>query len=358
MTSKQFLHIWVVSLVLLFTACVPDKPKEPTPATPNLEGKRIYIANEGSLGNGNASLSFINLDQDSIYNNVYAQKNGNDLGDILQSVFVDGDRIYLAVNNSDKVVVLRKSDFSLLAEISVPKPRYFLKVNDHEIYVSSLYHPKIFILNTQSLALTGEIITDFANTEGMVLLGNKAYVCNWDTACGYIYEINTHQKAIAERIPIAGSAPQQIVLDKNNQLWVVAGNVFKQKRATLTQINPESRQITQAYTYPQGADIMKPCFNAGRDTLYFLGVDYNGGTAYNGLYRMSIVAHELPDQPFIAAEPLQYFWGVAIDALTHRIYLCDPKGFVQKGAVSVFLPNGDKQRTYQVGIGPSHIFME
>ncbi len=40
---------------LLLTACVKDKPEQPDPGTIGRENRKMYIANEGSLGNGNAS---------------------------------------------------------------------------------------------------------------------------------------------------------------------------------------------------------------------------------------------------------------------------------------------------------------
>jgi DNA-binding beta-propeller fold protein YncE len=351
---RKILMVLLPGLILALQACVKDKPDVPDNPTPSADGRRLYIACEGALGNGNASLSLYNISKDSIYNNVFEQKNNQQLGDIFQSMLLDGDELYMAINNSDKIVVVNKNDFSITASIPVSKPRYMLKVADEKMYVSSLYSPQINIINPKTKQVTGNINIDYPNPEGMTQLNGRIYACNWDTACGYIYEIDPTTNQIAARINIGGRAAQQVLVDKNQKLWVLAGNVYKQKTATLTQIDPATRSIIKSFNFPAGADVMKPCWNTGKDTLYFLGVNYNGGTDYNGVYRMSIDATALPGSLFIAAQSLQYFWALGIDPVTHLIYVGDPKGFIQKGNVSVYQTNGQKIRSFDVGLGPGY----
>jgi DNA-binding beta-propeller fold protein YncE len=229
-----------------------------------------------------------------------------------------------------------------------------LKVNDAKMYVSSLYYPEVNIVNPKTGQVTGKIDIDYPNSEGMASLNGKVYVCNWDTACNYIYEIDPATDQVSARINIAGRASQQVLIDKNKKLWVLAGNVYKQKIATLTQIDPATRTVLKSFTFPAGADIMKPCWNPTKDTLYFLGVNYNGGTDYNGVYRMDITATSLPVTLFIQAQPLQYYWALGLDSVTNQIYLGDPKGFIQKGNVSVYQTNGQKIRSFNTGLGPGY----
>lgn len=355
---KKAIIALLLGMTFALQSCVKDKPDVPDNGTPSTGGSRLYIACEGALGNGNASLSLYNISKDSIFNNVFEQKNNQQLGDIFQSMLVDGDELYMAINNSDKIVVVNKRDFSHTATIPVNKPRYMLKINEEKIYVSSLYTPEINIINPKTKQVTGSIAIDYPNSEGMALLNGKVYVCNWDTACGYIYEIDAASNQIAARVNIAGRAGQQVLVDKNQKLWVLAGNVYKQKTATLTQVDPATRSIIKSFTFPANADVMKPCWNPGKDTLYFLGVNYSGGTDYNGVYRMSIDAAALPASPFIAAQSLQYYWALGLDPVTNRIYLGDPKGFIQKGNVSVYQTNGQKIKSFDVGLGPGYFLFD
>ncbi|WP_190277186.1 YncE family protein [Taibaiella lutea] len=349
--KKSFL-ILLLSVMMMDIACVRDKPEPSNPGNNNSEGRKVFIANEGSLGNGNASFSFYNIDKDSVYNNIYETANGQGPGDVLQSVLIDNDRIYLAVNNSDKVAVIDKSNYTLLGNIQVPKPRYLLKLSADKMYVSSLYNAQINIVNPSNFQVTGKIDVDYKNSEGLTALNDKVYACNWDTACNYIYEIDAATDAITARIHIAGKASQQVLVDKNKMLWVLAGNVYKGKTASLTQINPATKTIIKSFLFPAGADIMKPCWNPTNDTLYFLGVNYNGGTDYNGVYRMSIDDNAIPSALFIPAQPLQYFWGLAVDSVKNQIYVADPKGFIQNGTISIYQTNGIQLKSFNVGIGP------
>src|SRR5690606_26779095 len=124
--------------------------------------------------------------------------------------------------------------------------------------------------------MVGKIPVDYPNTEGLLALNNKVYACNWDTACTYLYEIDPASDVITHRIPLGGAAPNQVLADKNGQLWVLSGNVEKGKQAALTQVDPASRSIIQSFTFPATSEILKPVFNPGKDTLYFLGVNYTG----------------------------------------------------------------------------------
>jgi DNA-binding beta-propeller fold protein YncE len=342
----------LLSVTLILSSCKKDKPTPTSPTDNNSEGRKVFIANEGSLGNGNASLSFYNIDKDSIFNQVYSNANSQSLGDVFQSMLIDNDRIFMAINNSDRITVVNKKTFVSQGNIAVAKPRYLLKLSDTKMYVTSLYNAKINIVNPSTLQVTGSINIDYQNSEGLAQLNGKVYVANWDTACNYIYEIDPATDAISARIPIAGRASQQILVDKDNKLWVLAGNVYKEKVATLTQIDPQTRAILKNFTFPAGADLMKPCWNPTKDTMYFLGVNYNGGTDYNGVYRMSIYSNTLPNNLFIQAQALQYYWGLAVDSVKNQIYLGDPKGFIQNGNVSIYQTDGTKVKSFSVGLGP------
>lgn len=345
-------YIILLAAVCCLTACVKDKPAPSGPVNPPSVGRSVLIANEGSLSNGNASLSVYNIDKDSLYNDVYFTKNNTALGDVFQSIFADGELLYLAINNSDRITVVNKNDYSFVKNIAVDKPRYMAKASDNKLYVTSIFHNKINIVDINTGAVSGSITTDYPNTEGVINYSGKIYACNWDTACNYIYEIDPATDAITHRIPLAGYAPQQIEIDKNGMLWVLSGNVVRGKIATLTQIDPTSRSITKSFSFPAGADVMKPVWNPAKDTLYYLGVNYSGGTEYNGVYRIGISAESLPVAPLIAASTFQYFWGLGLDSVTNTIYLGDPKGFIQKGNVSLYNTSGIKLKSFETGVGP------
>lgn len=351
--------LWLLLCLGLFASCVKDKPNPNNNDHTTTDDRKIFIANEGVFGNGNASLSYINTVKDSIVNNVYTSVNNTSLGDVLQSLTVWKDKLYLVVNNSNKIVIVHKKTLVKQGEISVSQPRYLQVVNDHKAYITSMYGARIYLLDPSSDVITDTIHTSNKNNEGITLLQNKIYVCPWDTACNYIYEIDPAVAGINRQITIGGYAPTQVLADKNQKLWVIAGNPTYGKQASITQVDPVSGAILKTIPFGNGADLIKPAFNPTKDTLYFIGVDYQGNAnAYNGIYRIPITATQAPVQAFIPAQQLQYFWALGIDPATGLIYVGDPKGFIQKGSVLVCRPDGTMVRQYLSELGPACFHFE
>lgn len=352
----------LVLYALLFSACVKDKPSAPVAPPPanttDTATGNVYVVCEGSLGNGNSKLSMYDTHASIAYEDVYASVNSNaSLGDVFQSMVRIEDRFFLCINNSDKIIVLNRADRKQVGSINVPKPRFILPISADKAYVSTLFSNKVYIINPQSLQVTGSITMPYQNPEGMVMYNNKAYICTWDTACGNVYTIDPATDKIEKTIAIAGRAPQKAVIDKHNRLWVLSGNVPKGKPAAFTVLDANNN-VVKSYSFPEKADVIKPVFNNTGDKLYYIAVNYNGGTDYNGIYRMGIEDADVPQVPFIQAQQYQYFWALGIHPVNGNVYIGDPKGFIQKGAVYTYDATGNKTGQFSVGVGPGHFYFD
>lgn len=355
MRSKGYKAL--IGLALL-AGCVKDKPDTQKTVVPT-DKSGVYVVCEGQFTAGNAALYLYRPTKDSVYGDLYSAANGQPLGDVFQSMRMIDNRLFLAVNNSDKVVAVNAGDIKAVGVISIPSPRYILPVGADRAYVSSLYHNKVYVINTASLQLVDSIAVSSLNTEGMTLCNGDAYVCAWDTTSRNIYKINTTTSTVAQTIQVAGVAPHDILVDKEQMLWVLSGNQPRGKHAYWTRIDPSTGATLKTYAFPTTAEPIKPVLNNTKDTLYFIEVNYNGGTADNGIYRMDIHAAALPSAPFITAQQYQYFWSVGVDPITGYIYAGDPKGFNQKGSVSIYKPDGAKVSSFNVGVGPGmFLFVE
>ena len=345
--------------LLLFLGLSACKKEPSTPApVPETEGQRkVFIVCEGAFGNGNSSMSLYLPEKDSVYEDIFNAVNGTELGDVFQSMTRMGNLYYLCLNNSDKVLSLN-SDFTINKYHTVPKPRYVQQVSAGKAYVTSMYHNRVYILNTAAQSVAGYLELGGMNTEGMAVLGDKAYISTWDTSVNKIYVINTTTDALTDSITIAGYAPQEVLVDREQKLWVLSGNVAKGKPAAWTRLDSETGDIIKSYHFPVTADPLHPVMNNTKDTLYFIEVNYNGGSENNGIYRMSINDATLPAAPFISAQQFQYYWGLGIEPVTGDIYVGDPKGFIQKGSVKVYSPDGTKKTEFPVGVGPGHFYFE
>lgn len=348
----------LIILCCFLASCVKDRPAGNTTGTPtNKSG--VYIACEGQFTVGNASLYLYKPLADSIFGDLYQNVNGQPLGDVLQSITAIDDKIFLAVNHSDKVVVLNASDLRTVATITVPSPRYILSVSSTKAYVSSLYHNKVYVLDLSSLTVTDSVTVPANNTEGLCSYGADVYVAAWDTSSKSIYKIDPATNMVTQSLTVSGYAPHNILVDKEQMLWVLSGNQAKDKRSYWTRIDPSTGNIIATYEFPPAAEPIKPIFNSTKDTLYYIEANYSGGTGDNGIYRMGIHESALPATPFVGAVQYQYFWALGIDPATGYIYVGDPKGFNQKGSVSIYKQDGSYYRSFVTGVGPgSFLFVE
>jgi YVTN family beta-propeller protein len=349
--------IAVLSCCILLAACVKDKPNTPVASIPAVTNDNIYIVCEGSFGNGDASLYQFDNTTGQVSGDLYKAANSAALGDVFQSMVRIGERLFLSVNNSDKIVVLNDSDKKQVGSISIPKPRYILPLSNTKAYVSTLYSNKVYIINPQTMQVTGDVTMPYQNAEGMVLYNGKAYICNWDTACHNVYAIDTSTNQIVSTILIKGGAPQEAVVDKNNNLWVLSGNVTKGVVSYLTVLNT-SGNIAKSYVFPSKADVVKPVIDNNKEILYFIEVNYYGSTDNNGIYRMNISDASLPNTAFVSAKQYQYFWALGIHPVSNLVFAGDPKGFTQKSSISVYNTDGSLNKQFNAGIGVGHFYFD
>lgn len=360
----KILSVCLVACVLL-TACNKDRQKGAQPSSkgnvpPDAQpGERnVYIACEGAYGNGNASLDVQNLASFAFYQDVYLAVNGQQLGDVFQSIDRIGDSMFLCINNSDKIVVMNAKTRHYAGVINIPKPRYILSINPEKAYVSTLYSNKVYIINPKKLSIEGTIDMPAQNPEGMLLQGSKAYICPWDINSNKVYIVSIVTDQVIDSYTVGGYAPQAAVADMYGNVWVLSGNVEKKRNAALTQLIPGGNHVLKTLHFKELQDVMKPVMNNRGDMLYFIGVDYQGKSGYNGIFRMNIMDESAPATPVIPAQKFQYYWGLGIDPLTDDIYVGDPKGFIQKGQVTVYSSNNEQKRTFATGVGPGYFYFD
>lgn len=349
---------WLLCTLVLLASCKKDKPEPGNPVLPQDKTGRVLIVCEGSLGNGNAELSVYYPSGDSVFNDVFKTANGSALGDVFQSIFRQGDRYFLCINNSDRIIVINRNSWLQEQSISIPKPRYLAKVSERKAYVGSLFSNKLYVLNTVDYTVEKTIDMPYTNVEGILVQGNTAYVCCWDTACNKLYRIDTQSDQITDSIQLAGYAPQSILKDKEGTFWVMAGNAYKKRSTSLNRIDAGGKKLIGSFAFPAGVEAIKPCFNSSADSLYFLEVNYSGGSINNGVYRMPVNSTALPATALISCRANQYFWGLGIDPGSGRIFVGDPKGFVQKGTVSVYTVQGELKTEFNTGLGVGAFYFD
>lgn len=353
----QTKNLWLILLCFCCNACVKDRPDHASKEfkVPPISWATI-IVNEGNLGLGNASLSILDQQDWTMYNDVFEQVNNQPMGDIFQSIHQLGDQLYLLMNNSDEILVVDAETYVLKDKIAIKKPRNMLQVGEHIAYVTSLFNQQVYVLDTEHLNIIDSISLPFEHSEQLTLLNGYVYICNWHPQSSYIYKIDPLQHQIISSIDLGVQAAHDIIVDQNEHLWIFSGQPHYQIPSAITIYDPANETILKQKIFDGVAEYMKPALSPNADTIYYLGVDYEGRLEGNGVFYSTITDPELTRHTFLSAAPYQYFWGLGIDRSKGHLYLADPRGFIQKGRLSIYDLKGQLLFEDYTGIGPGNIY--
>lgn len=342
-------------VVVLAVACNNDPLTIRGPAFHGKPG--VYIANEGNITFGNASLSFYDPESGKASNNIFLVANGIPLGDVANSLSFYGNKGYVVVNNSAKIVGFDPEDAALRGTIGgFESPRRMLVLNDVKAYVSDLYARRIFIVNPKDTTITGSIDisvpgTGFAqhNAEQMLLAGDRVFAACWSYD-NTILVIDQVADRVTDSVKVT-KQPNSMVTDRQGRLWVLsdggyAGSAYGQDTAALTCIDPASLRVTRKLVFPSpDASPIDLAVNGTGDTLYYLDRD---------LYSLPVDSKSLPGRPYIAAGGRQ-FYSLGIDPATSEIYLGDAIDYQQNGLVYRY--NGTAPvDSFRAGINPGAFY--
>ena len=313
------------------------------PLGDNPEG--VFILCEGNFMYGNATMSFYLPSTGELQNEVFARANGMKLGDVAQSMTLHDGVGYVVVNNSGIIFGIDPETFLVRKVIrGIGSPRYMLFAAD-KAYVTSLYEPRIAVLDPTTTQPVGAIDTgDHTSTEQMVVVGNRLFVTCWsydDT----VLVIDTATDTIDAEIEVRPQ-PRQMALDAHGKLWVLTdGGAEGQTRQApaLYRIDPATLAVEREFVFRIGDSPKGLCVGVDGETVYFLNED---------VWRMAADAEELPAQPYIRAHETIYY-ALGVDPHSGDLYLGDAIDYQQQGVVYRFSAEGVPLDTLRVGINPT-----
>lgn len=343
---RRALHI---ASALLASACTVScmdfgpAPEERFDCT----GRGVFIINEGNFNYGNASLSYYDPETRKVENGIFARSNGIPLGDVAQSMTIHDGRGYVVVNKSGVIFVIDLATFRIVGTIDgLTSPRYICFSDEHHAYVTDLYDTRITKFDPSTLEITGHIETGHASTERIVACGRFLFVACWSYD-DKIIVIDTGDDTVCDTISV-GIQPSSLVLDRNGKIWVLTdggyeGSPYGYTAPALYRIDAASRRLEKEFTFTLGDSATDLQTDAAGGTLYFIR---------NDVWRMSVDADRLPDEPFIPSNGAVYY-GLGIDPATSEIYLSDAADYMQSGVIARYSPTGELLDTFRAGIIPN-----
>ncbi len=353
--KKTNLFLLAVLAAMLF-ACKPTQPFHPEAL--NL-GTGVFVLNEGNFRFSNASLSFYDLDADTVGNYLFYKVNDIPLGDVAQSMSLINGSLYIVVNSSN--LMYKVNARTMVCDTTKPfklgdfySPREMHVVAPDKAYVSDLIGLVLWIINPQDMTRIGSIEMG-KTTEKMLQVGNELYVSNWSY---YYVDHNSHDSYntvqvvdMNNDIKVAeievGKEPNTMAVDKNGHVWVLCeGRAWDDdygENPTLWEIDPQLKTAKCRYEFDGTATVMKA--NPAGDKLYMI--------FDNEVRRFDIATMALSETFRIAAEAGSLFYNMAVDPRRGDIYVTDAKNYLMNGTVYRYSGDGVLLSSFEAGVIPS-----
>ncbi len=346
-------------IVFILTAVISCE-KEPVDIVFSDLGDRkgVFITCEGNFMYGNASLSFYDKENHTVYNNAFFARNRAPLGDVAQSVASYGKHLFVVVNNSGKVVVLDKNTLEFRHVISgLVSPRYIHFVSGTKGYISDLYARRITIIDPSHFTKKGFIDVSSGETnstrhptETFAQIGNTVFVACWSFDNQIlVIDSDTDEITGAVTVPMQ---PKKMVVDVNQKLWVLCDGSFEgapggYEQPALARIDPVTLTIEQIFRWTGSGEFSGDLqMNPAKDSIYFIAGD---------LYKMAVNSRKLPDAAYVKAGN-RLFFSLGVDPEIGDIYLTDAIDYLQHAIIYRYAANGLPTDSFRAGVNPGHFW--
>lgn len=350
------INLFLLALVAaLMFSCKPEEPVNPVnPKALNL-GSGLFVLNEGNFQFSNASLSFYDIEADTVGNNLFYKVNDAPLGDVAESMALVDGQLYVVVNNTN--LIYKVNATTLVCDTTKPfkmgdfySPRELFFVSPEKAYVSDIIGAGLWIINPKDMSHTGFIQTG-KTTEKMVPVGNEIYVSNWSNYYLPGMEKNTVQVVdMNNDVKVAeiqvGKEPNTMAVDKNGHVWVLCeGAVWEAdaEQPSLWEINPLTKTAEKRYEFDGTAMVLRA--NPTGDQLYLI---FN-----NEVRRFDIATLSLSESFRIAAQEEGMFYNMTVEPRTGDIYVTDAKNYMMNGTVYRYTNDGLLLSSFEAGVIPS-----
>ena len=345
----------MLALALVATVVFGCKKDDPTPNPPAgaIQGAGVLVANEGAFTGGSGTVSFYKHAEKTISNDVFMDVNGVPAGNLLQSMYHFGGKVYMVLNGANKVLVTNESTMQQEAEITgFDSPRYMLAVSATKAYVTNWGSSDVSIVDLSSNTITGSIPCG-SGPEKMAFDGKNLYVANsgglGTDSTVVIVDITTDQ---VTGTLATGYNPNSLAIDANGGLWVMCAGISdwnnpandvagKLMKFDLSSGNAVELDLDFPTTADHPADLT---IDGGGENIYWLSNDYFGS-----VFTMSRTASTLPTMAQVPGG----FYGLGIDPSSGEIYTADPKDYQRDGVIYRYEANGTLVDSATAGLIPS-----
>ena len=370
---KKQKSLFALIFLLALASCrksptpVPEKQQGIIPANPTAEPKGFYLLNEGNLGSNKASLDYMDYTTGVYTLNLYNQDNPSvtkGLGDVGNDVGVYGSKVYIVVNNSNKVEVIDKATGVHVGQVNIINCRN-VAFSGNKAYVSAYLgtvgdpnapNGIVAEIDTASLTITRKV-TVGRQPEQMAIVGQKLYVANSGGYSPPNYErtvsvIGLDAFTVIKLIDVDINL-DRCIADKYGKLYVTSRGDYYTQSSNLYVIDTNKDTVIKNFHLPAS--------NLWIDdnTAYIYATDFSYTTGkWTISYNMvDVGADTLLNRSFITDgtdKGIKVPYGIAVNPTTKEVLVTDAKDYVNPGTIYCFSPAGKKLWSTTTGDIPGH----
>jgi hypothetical protein len=301
----------------------------------------VLILNQGGFNRGEASITKFDPETGVATQNAFATRNGRPLGDVLQSATIQGDKLYLVVNNSRKIEVVNASTLASISTINLPNtisPRYLATVSEDVGFITSLFTDYVYEINLSSGAVTDSVevggwTEDIKFVNGRLFVAKNPFASDGITS--EVVVINAQTKQVEKRLETL-PGPQRFAVI-GTSIWVNCSGSFGDNNGGIVEISLTSTTVLRTIS-----------FNASTSGITASGTENALFVLSNGIVKVPL--NDVENRTLVSDNR---YYAINIDERNDFIiYASDAKNFTQRGTVYMYNKSGIKVDSLSAGIVP------
>ncbi|PKR81305.1 hypothetical protein CW751_04400 [Brumimicrobium salinarum] len=341
---------YIFIALLLFTSCKKDKNDDSKLGSSYKNG--LLILNEGLFQHNNSSLSWLDLSNKEITNNVFLSINDRPIGDTGNDMIRYGSKIYICVTGSSTLEVIDKNTLKSIKQIpfnynnQAQEPRRITAHND-KVFVSS-FDGYVTAIDTTSLSVHKRIKVG-RNPEGICANNNALFVANsggldFDNPDSTVFEIDLNTLEVVDTFWV-GANPGDVIADAYQNIYVIKRGDYESDPSELVRINLDNRTV-------ENLEIPATSMNIRNNKLYISY--YNFSTNASSVSIFDCNNQSLISSNFINSQEISTLYGV-IPYKADELICLDAMNYTNSGYLRFFNSSGQLTNSINVGLNPNKI---
>lgn len=382
---KKSLLIFSCVLLSVMAGCDKDNPngesftsdeklagETVTAGEPSSAHSKLFVLNEGAMGQNNASLDFLRFRDGKYVKNSFSLMNPDmtaGLGDIGNDIAINGDEAWIIMNGSNLVEVISADNETHVAAIEVPSPRS-ITFHDGFAYVSSYagaYYGgpdktgAVYKIDTKARTVAGKVEVG-RQPEGLAVSGEKLYVANSGGYSSQGYEKSLSVIDLAS-FTVSGSVEmptlvnlKDVATDPDGNLWVSGMGDYYSVHSGIAKVNTGNGEVTEIPEVRRATNI---CVSG--NTVMVVGAenewDYKAPAKEYYLYcvdtkSLSVSKRSLAGTPFA---DIKTAYSILANPDNDDIYVCDAGDYISPGTLWCFSKDLSLKWKTVTGLIPGHL---